>query len=107
MKRVLICPWERTEVGQLTRLGDLPTLPLLGQTLLEYWLSHLAMAGTKEVYILSRGEAESVLSITGQGERWGISVQVVPESRELTAAQAYIKYGDAFKVPTQRHFTVV
>jgi NDP-sugar pyrophosphorylase family protein len=92
MKVLLICPWERSEVQLLSGAAPLATVPLLGQSLLEYWLSHLAASGHKEILILADTRPEAVHAVVGRGERWGVSVTVINESRELSPAQALLKY---------------
>jgi NDP-sugar pyrophosphorylase family protein len=92
MKWILICPWERPLVGHLGEADSLVTLPLLGQSLLEYWLGHLALSGAKEVVILSDAHPELKRAVTNDGARWGLTVRIVEESRELTPAQTLLKY---------------
>jgi NDP-sugar pyrophosphorylase family protein len=92
MKTLLICPADREGLSVLTDSAPLVNVPLLGQSLLEYWLAYLASAGTKEVSILASDRAELIAGITGNGARWGISVEVIPELRELTPVQALLRY---------------
>jgi NDP-sugar pyrophosphorylase family protein len=93
-KALLICPSERPAVAELSRLFPLAAVPLLGQSLVEYWLTHLALSGFKEVHILADDRAEYIRKLAGTGARWGLKVEVTAEVRELTAAQAQIKYGE-------------
>src|SRR5262245_25043468 len=92
MKVLLICPWERPNIQLLADETSLAGIPLLGQSLVEYWMSHLAMSRVKEVLVLADPRAEQIQAIVGGGERWGLSVTVTTESRELTPAQALLKY---------------
>ena len=92
MKILLICPSERASVPILAESAPLAAIPLLGQSLLEYWLAHMACSGVKEVIVLAGDRAAYIRSITGTGARWGLSVTVIEESRELTPAQALLKY---------------
>ena len=50
------------------------------------------MSGTKEVTILADNRPEHIKAIVGDGARWGLKLEVVQESRELTPAQALLKY---------------
>jgi NDP-sugar pyrophosphorylase family protein len=70
----------------------LANLPLLGQTLLEYWLSHLAARKAEHVLILTNGRCECIEAVVGSGARWGLSVQIAVEARELTPDEALLKY---------------
>jgi NDP-sugar pyrophosphorylase family protein len=92
MKALLICPWERPAVEDLGEQNSLATISLLGQTLPEYWLSHLARSGVKDVLLLADNQAPLLSEILGTGSRWGLNLRIVEESRELTPAQTMIKY---------------
>ena len=92
MKILLICPSNRTSVPLLAESAPLAASPLLGQSLLEYWLAHIAGGGAREVIVLADDRPAYIQSIAGTGARWGLSVTVIQESRELTPAQALLKY---------------
>jgi NDP-sugar pyrophosphorylase family protein len=92
MKVALICPSERPGVPLLSQARPLAAVPMLGQSLLEYWLGHLAGVNGREVMILANDRPDLVRAIVGDGARWGLKVSVIEESRELTPAQALIKY---------------
>jgi NDP-sugar pyrophosphorylase family protein len=92
MKVLLICPSNRSSVPVLSQPAPLVAMPLLGQSLLEYWLAHVAASGIKEAIVLSDDRPAHIRAIVGNGARWGLSVSVIEESRELTPAQALLKY---------------
>jgi NDP-sugar pyrophosphorylase family protein len=92
MKTLLICPSNRTSVPLLAEVIPLAAAPILGQSLLEYWLAYLARSGTKEIVLLADDRPAYIRSIAGTGARWGLTVTVIEESRELTPAQALLKY---------------
>ena len=92
MNALLICPSRRPSVELLAENFPLSNAPLLGQSLLEYWLGYLACSGIKRVMILADDRPDEVQALIGNGERWGLKTEVVPESRELTPAQALLKY---------------
>jgi NDP-sugar pyrophosphorylase family protein len=106
MKWILICPWARPSVPHLGETGSLVTLPLLGQSVLEYWLGHLALNRAKEVVILADTQPGLIRAVTGDGARWGLNVRIVEESRELTAAQTLLKYQRELD-PTQAQNRIV
>ncbi|HVV02027.1 MAG TPA: hypothetical protein VHH88_11735, partial [Verrucomicrobiae bacterium] len=105
MKGLLICPWERTAVQHLSEHASLAAIPLLGQSLVEYWLGHLASTGVDDVLLLADGNP-AVLNAAGEGSRWGIRVQTIEESRELTPAQTLLKY-EKYLEPTAEDHGVV
>jgi NDP-sugar pyrophosphorylase family protein len=92
MNILLICPSNRASAPLLAESAPLAAIPLLGQSLLEYWLAHIARSGAREVIVLTDDRPAHIQSITGTGTRWGVSVRVFEESRELTPAQALLKY---------------
>jgi NDP-sugar pyrophosphorylase family protein len=93
MKNLLICPSARPGVRLLSRNAPLAAVPMLGQSLLEYWLSHLALQGAANVMVITQDRPEQVQALLADGARWGLSVEVIAESRELTPAEALLKYG--------------
>lgn len=106
-KALLICPSPRGGVPELSRTAPLAAAPLLGESLVEYWLSHLAQAGVKEVRILADDRPEQISKVAGDGARWGLKVEVTPELRELTTAQAQIKYASEFPATGQNLIAVL
>jgi NDP-sugar pyrophosphorylase family protein len=92
MKALLICPSLREDIEVLSRRVPLAVAPMLGASLLEYWLAHLAQAGAKEVFISAEDRPDHIRSVAGSGTRWGLQVQVIPEARELDPPQALLRY---------------
>src|SRR6476469_5387154 len=76
MKVILICPSERHEMEELTGNRPLVALPLLGDTALGLWLSHLAARGVKQVKILAADRADYIKTLVGSGEKWGLEATV-------------------------------
>src|SRR4051812_42783922 len=93
MKAILICPGHRPAVPHLLEAGPLAATPLLGETLLNYWLVHLASLGAKEVTILACDRPGAIRQLAGTGARWGLRVKVVGEMHELTPDEARAKHG--------------
>src|ERR1043166_3702140 len=89
---LLICPWDRPAVPLLGANTSLACVPLLGQGLIEYWLSHLACLGTTHVLILADERPEQIRALIGNGERWGLHALVLDEQRELTPGEVLLKY---------------
>jgi NDP-sugar pyrophosphorylase family protein len=92
MKAILICPGERAEVPFLALNGSLAAVPALGQAVVDYWMSHLACSGFKEVLLLAGHSADEVKSVVGNGSKWGMPTSINFEALELTAEQATAKY---------------
>ncbi len=92
MRALLICPADRPGVGSWAESAPLGVAPLLGRSLLEHWLEHLAQQGAREVGVLAADRPEQVRALVGDGARWGMRVTVLPEMRELSPAEARAKY---------------
>jgi NDP-sugar pyrophosphorylase family protein len=80
---------------------------MFGQSLLEYWLSHLAATRVEEVCVLAADRVDQVRALVGDGARWGIKACVVGESRELTIPQALLKYETASSSAAAPHIAVL
>jgi carbonic anhydrase/acetyltransferase-like protein (isoleucine patch superfamily) len=94
MKSLLICPDERIGVAELAESAPLANVPILGKSLVEYWLEHLAAAGAAEVLVLAVDRPDQVRAGVGDGARWGLRVTVQPDKRERTLEEARAKYQD-------------
>lgn len=91
---LLICPPTRQGIHHLCGFRPLTLLPIVGQTVLEYWMAHAAESGFKGVLISTDQDFAEISSLVGNGERWGLGVELLREPRELTVAQALLKYGE-------------
>src|SRR6266850_2700123 len=92
MKAILICPDARAPLAKLAAVAPLITWPILGKSLVEYWLEHLVALGAKEVSLLASDRPDQVRSHVGDGARWGLCLDVTSETRELTVNEARRKY---------------
>jgi NDP-sugar pyrophosphorylase family protein len=92
MNAILICPSPAPAVEQLAAVSPLAGIPFLGETLVEYWLTHLALSGVDDVRILVSDRPEQIAALAGSGARWGLKIEITSEPRQLTPAQAQIKY---------------
>lgn len=93
MNALLICPRTRPGMEFLADGRSLSCVPLLGRGIVEYWLSHFACAGTKEVLILADEFPNEVRTLVSNGDRWGLKAEVIEEQRELEPEEALLKYG--------------
>ena len=93
MNAVLICPAERPELEQLGKAAPLAAVPMLGQSPVEHWLEHLSRLKVKHVRVLTADRPHLLRLLVGDGSRWGLQVEVLPERAELTPEQALEKYG--------------
>ncbi len=92
MKALLICPADRPGVARLADHAPLAIAPLLGKSLLEYWLESLAARGVKHVTVLASDRPDQVRAVLGDGRRWGLQAELAPQNRELSVAEARKRY---------------
>ncbi|MDX1952005.1 MAG: hypothetical protein SFY81_07455 [Verrucomicrobiota bacterium] len=97
MKTILICPNNRPALAQLAENIPLVNIPLLGETFLIYWLEHLSASGIKEVRLLVSDSAAEVERMIQGGSRWGLSVEVLSEVRQLTPKEARKRYRPSYE----------
>lgn len=102
MKAIVICPDRRAEVAFLARKLPLVLVPVLGPSLIEHWLVHLAGAGVKAVILLAPDRPEQVRAAVGDGGRWGLNVEVVAQAREATPAEARARWPESTIVLADR-----
>lgn len=88
MKAILICPDKRTEVAALAEAAPLASLPMLGKSLVEYWVEHLATFGATEILVLAADRPNQIRAAVGNGARWGVRVIVQLDQHALTPAEA-------------------
>jgi NDP-sugar pyrophosphorylase family protein len=93
MKSILICPGYRPGLKLLTETMPLALVPLLGESLVVYWLVHLASLGAREVIVCASDRPWAFREAIGTGSRWGLQVRVVAEMYELTAGEARARHG--------------
>ena len=92
MKALLICPDQHLGIAALAESAPLSNIPILGKSLVEYWVEHLATLGARELLVLATDRPEQVRDRIGNGARWGLRARVQPEKNELTLAEARIKH---------------
>lgn len=92
MKTLLICPSFRPSVPQLGESMPLSVAPILGKNPATYWLEHLAARGARHVLVLVADRPDQVRTAVGDGSRWGVRIELVLETRELSVAEARAKY---------------
>lgn len=104
MKAILILPGYRPAMSPLAESAPLAAMPLLGESLLVYWLVHLAARGAREVTVLACDRPAAIRQVAGSGARWGLNVKVVAEMHELTPDEARARHGaDAGEVVVANH----
>lgn len=93
MKAILICPGYRPAMAPLAESAPLAAVPLLGESLLVYWLVDLAARGAREVIILACDRPAAIRHLVGSGARWGLQARVIAEMHELSPDEARTRHG--------------
>ena len=92
MKALLICPADRPAVAHLAETCPLAIAPLLGKNLVEYWIEALTGRGVREILVLASDRPHEIRTALGDGSRWGVRLDVLPQSRELSVEEARARY---------------
>ena len=92
MNALLICPAERPGVAQLAEAAPLVVAPLLGRTLIEYWIESLVARGAKHIVVLAADRPNDVRKVVGNGTRWGVQLDLIAQPRELSVEEAHQKF---------------
>lgn len=95
MKALLICPADRPGVARLADNCPLAIAPLCGKSVLEYWIEAQAARGVRHLIVLATDRPDLVRRVVGDGARWGVQVELIPQSKELTAPEARARYRPA------------
>ena len=88
----IICPDHRKCAGFARRIRPLALWPVLGRTLLDLWLEHLAAAGVKHATILAADRPQEIRHAVDQGGRWGLSVTVLSVKREPSIEETRLRF---------------
>ncbi len=99
MKALVICPDRPAGFAFLARKRPAALAPMLGPSLLGHALAMLAEAGAKKVIVLAADRPEQIRASLERGERWGLQIEVVAESRDLSVEEARRKYRADDKEP--------
>src|SRR5687768_17367576 len=92
MKALIICPGDRPAVAHLAENAPLAVAPLLGKSVIEFWLEALAGRGVKHLTVLASDRPHQVRAVISDGARWGLKLAFVTQSRELSVAEARRKF---------------
>ena len=92
MNALLICPSEHPGAAFFSRRSPLALVPVLGRTTLDHAMMDLANRGAKTVLVLATDRPEQIRAALCEGNPWGVQVEVIAESQELSVNEARAKY---------------
>lgn len=80
IKALVLCGGKGTRLRPLTTTLPKHLLPIANRPILFYVLDHIAEAGIKEVgIVISPGTGDEIRSAVGDGSRWGMAVDYIPQ----------------------------
>jgi lipopolysaccharide/colanic/teichoic acid biosynthesis glycosyltransferase len=82
-------------------MKPLALMPILGRTLLDHTLGHLAREGFSQVVILSSDRPEMIRECVGNGATWGLKTEVVATSHEMSIEEAELQFAARFETRPQ------
>lgn len=88
----IICPDYRKCAGFARRIRPLALWPVLGRTLLDLWLEHLAAAGVKNATLLAADRPHEIRHAVDKGGRWGLSVTVLSVKHEPSVEETRLRF---------------
>lgn len=92
MHVVLVSPADRPAVNELAQRVPLVAAPILGRSLVEYWIEALAHRGVQHITILASDRPNRIRELVGDGRRWGVQVDVRPVPQEFTTDEAQERF---------------
>jgi Bacterial sugar transferase len=88
---MLILPAERPSAAFFERTRPLALVPVLGRSIADLWIEHVAAHGAREVLLLAVDRPEQVRASIGTGAQWGVKAEISPEQREWRPEEAQMR----------------
>lgn len=88
----IICPDYRKSAGFARHIRPLALWPVLGRTLLDLWLEHLAAEGITHATILAADRPHEIRQAVEHGGRWGLSITVLAVRREPSIEETRLRF---------------
>ncbi|MEJ2214517.1 MAG: NDP-sugar synthase, partial [Gammaproteobacteria bacterium] len=89
---VIIEQMSSEAMSPLLEQRSMAMLPVAGKPLIQFWCEHLNLAGIQKLQIFIQRYPEQVREFVGEGERWGLDIDVIilPETTDAMAAYRFI-----------------
>lgn len=91
-KVILICPDKRPSLDFLTAGMPLALAVFIGKPFIDHALDGLVRRGVTHVRMLVSDRPAEVRAYVTNGSAWGLHVELMPEARELSCAEATAKH---------------
>lgn len=77
-------------MAPLLEKRSIAMLPVAGKPQIQYWCEHMSLVGVENLKIFVRRYPEQVRAFVGEGERWGLNIEVItqPELPEINPGKA-------------------
>ena len=73
-------------------MGPLALVPALGRTLIDLALAGAVRRGARSVILLAHDRPDQIRAAVGQGQAWGVDIDVLPIPRPLTLDEARARF---------------
>ncbi len=87
----IICPDYRKHAGFARRIRPLALWPVLGRSLLDIWLEHLAATGVKHATLLAADRPHEIRRAVEQAS-WGLAIKVIAVKREPSTEETRLRF---------------
>ncbi len=77
------------EMAPLIEKRSAAMLPVAGKPLIQFWCEHLSQIDVKTVKIFVRRYPEQVRAFVGEGERWGLDIEVITLPEDISTKDIY------------------
>ncbi|MDD1771905.1 MAG: NDP-sugar synthase [Methanomassiliicoccales archaeon] len=94
---VILAGGEGTRLRPLTTTRPKPLLPVLGVPCIEYVITSLAQAGVEQIFLACGYRSEDVSRVLGNGERFGVDIELAYEKEPMGTAGAVKLLQDRLK----------
>ena len=89
MKAIILCAGKGTRLRPLTHTSAKHLIPLANKPALEFGIEKIVECGITEIgLIIGEDNGEDIKKAIGDGERWGVKVSYILQSKPLGLAHA-------------------
>ncbi len=86
MKALITSGGKGTRLRPITHTQNKHLIPIANKPILHYAIESIAEAGIKEMGIVINADNDDVAKAIGNGERWGVQIQYIPQEAPLGLA---------------------
>lgn len=76
-------------MAPLLEKRSIAMLPVAGKPQIQFWCEHMSLIGVTSLQIFVRRYPEQVRAFVGEGERWGLNIEVITLPESIAERDAY------------------